>query len=282
MSNAERGIRYYHLPAWRGVELCLAQGVTGPTPPRFDDWLEIRLIRAGRAHVGLGRGIHEVRRGSLFVVPPREFCAVRAAVLAPLSFLGLCLDASRIPAPARAVAAPASPPIFTNGPLAQLLEEVGEAMTGLAPRSDPALLERLAAQLADLRLAARPGPAPADARALPPPAVQRALEYLGEHWPRDISLGELAALAGLSRYHFLRLFSAHLGVTPHRYQLLLRVAHARTLLRNGGGVADVALAAGFSDQSHLTRCFHSVMGVPPREFQHDLVPSPRNGFRAVR
>jgi AraC-like DNA-binding protein len=279
MSNAGQGMRYYHLPAWRGVELCLAEGVTGPTPPRFDDWLEIRLIRSGVAHIGLGRGIHEVRPGSLFVVPPREFCALHAAGDAPLAFLGLCLDASRIPALARA---PAPPPVFTDAPLAQLLEEVGGAMSGLPPRPDPALLERLVTRLARLHLGARPDSALVDARALPPLAVQRAVEYLGDHSAREISLGELAALAGLSRYHFLRLFSAHLGVTPHRYQLLLRVSHARTLLRDGGGVADVALAAGFSDQSHLTRCFHSVMGVPPREFQHDLVRPPRNGFRAAR
>ena len=97
--------------------------------------------------------------------------------------------------------------------------------------------------------------------------LERAARYLRERYAEEVSLGELADLVGVTRYHFLRLFSNSFGVTPHRYQLLLRVGHAKTLLRHGLAIADVALRVGFCDQSHLTRSFHRVVGVAPGQYQ---------------
>jgi transcriptional regulator GlxA family with amidase domain len=143
-------------------------------------------------------------------------------------------------------------------------------MTGRASAArNRALRDELLAALARRGL----GAATTAADAHPPP-IRRALAFLREHASREISLDALAHTAGLSKFHFLRRFAGHLGVTPHRYQLLLRVAHARALLRRGVHIADVAFAAGFYDQSHLTRCFHSVVGVPPRRFQrYDSAPA---------
>lgn len=116
----------------------------------------------------------------------------------------------------------------------------------------------------DLETADRP------ARRLP--AVEKALAYLHANYAQDITLDDLAAAAGLSKFHFLRVFSSRLGVTPHRYQLLLRVVHAQDLLRDGLGIADVALRTGFFDQSHFTRCFHEIVGITPGRYQLDLAP----------
>jgi transcriptional regulator GlxA family with amidase domain len=116
----------------------------------------------------------------------------------------------------------------------------------------------------------------AERPARPVPAVEKALAHLHANYAEDIALDELAAAAGLSKFHFLRVFSARLGITPHRYQLLLRVVHAKDLLRDGLDLADVALRTGFFDQSHFTRCFHEIVGVTPGRYQLDLAPeSPR-------
>ena len=104
-------------------------------------------------------------------------------------------------------------------------------------------------------------------------SVDSALAHLRAHYTQDIGLDDLAAAAGLSKFHFLRLFAARVGVTPHRYQLLLRVLHAKSLLRDGLEIAEVALRTGFFDQSHLTRCFHELVGVTPGRYQFDLAPN---------
>ncbi len=110
------------------------------------------------------------------------------------------------------------------------------------------------------------------------PAIDGALAHLRANYTQEISLDDLAAAAGLSKFHFLRLFAARLGTTPHRYQLLLRVIYAKRLLRSGVELAEVALRTGFFDQSHFTRCFHEIVGVTPGRYQVDLGP---NGAKNV-
>jgi transcriptional regulator GlxA family with amidase domain len=64
----------------------------------------------------------------------------------------------------------------------------------------------------------------------------------------------------------IRLFHRQLGVTPHVYQLSIRIARAKDLLRRNIPVADVALRTGFYDQAHFTRVFKSQVGLTPRKY----------------
>jgi len=92
----------------------------------------------------------------------------------------------------------------------------------------------------------------------------RAHDYLHEHYLEDVSLDRLAAIAGLSRFHFLRAFEREFMLPPHAYQTTLRVEHARLLLC--AGVPAHAIEAGFSDQSHLIRQFKRAWGVTPSQY----------------
>lgn len=100
-----------------------------------------------------------------------------------------------------------------------------------------------------------------------PRAVARTREILEARYAETIGLAELAAEAGLSRYHLIRVFRAHTGLTPHAYLTDVRVRAAQRLLRAGDPPAEVALACGFFDQSHLTRAFKARIGVPPAAFR---------------
>src|SRR5262245_26530393 len=90
------------------------------------------------------------------------------------------------------------------------------------------------------------------------------LDYLNAYLDRNISLPELANLAEMSQFHFLRSFRASAGKTPHRYLIDRRVEVARSiLLHEDVPLAEVAYRVGFADQSHLTRHFRRIVGVPP-------------------
>jgi AraC-like DNA-binding protein len=99
-----------------------------------------------------------------------------------------------------------------------------------------------------------------------PRAVGLALDHLAEHFADDVSLADLAALAGVSRFHLLRAFRRAVGLPPHLYQTQLRLRHARRLLLAGQPPARAAAAAGFADQSHLIRKFKAAYGVTPGQF----------------
>lgn len=82
-----------------------------------------------------------------------------------------------------------------------------------------------------------------------------------------ISLEELAQQVGLSRYAIIRLFKANVGLTPHAFQINLKINQARELLKQGISLAELAVNLGFSDQSHFHKAFKAHTGVTPRQFQ---------------
>jgi AraC-like DNA-binding protein len=98
-------------------------------------------------------------------------------------------------------------------------------------------------------------------------AVEIAKAYLEAHLDAPVSLEALAAAAGLTSYHLIRVFSAETGLTPHAWLVDRRVHAAANRLRRGEPVADVAMACGFADQSHLTRTFKARIGVTPGRFR---------------
>lgn len=93
--------------------------------------------------------------------------------------------------------------------------------------------------------------------------VQRAVDFIQDCPTKSHDLGDLARLAGLSRYHFVRAFKAETGLTPHAFVIQRRLREAVGLLRKGWPIAAAAVESGFYDQAHLTRHFKKVFGAPP-------------------
>ncbi|HVX78472.1 MAG TPA: AraC family transcriptional regulator [Bradyrhizobium sp.] len=98
-------------------------------------------------------------------------------------------------------------------------------------------------------------------------AVETAL-WIDAHSAHDIGLEQAAKQAGLTPFHFLRLFSEVLGVTPHQYLVRSRLRHAAHLLaEEDRPVTGVAYDAGFGDLSNFVRTFHRAAGVSPLKFR---------------
>ena len=101
----------------------------------------------------------------------------------------------------------------------------------------------------------------------PSPSVAIALQRLDAAIDQSVSIRELATLAGVSRFQLLRAFRSETGITPHAYLMQRRVSAARRLLAAGEMPAQAAAAAGFADQSHMTRAFVRYVGVTPARYQ---------------
>ena len=100
-----------------------------------------------------------------------------------------------------------------------------------------------------------------------PPRVALMKERLAADLVEPLSLTELAAQVGLSPFHAARLFTQATRMPPHAWRNQLRLQRALGPLRDGVPVADVAAACGFTDQSHFTRHFRRMFGVPPGRWQ---------------
>jgi AraC family transcriptional regulator len=98
-------------------------------------------------------------------------------------------------------------------------------------------------------------------------AVDAAL-WIDANSHEEIDLERAASEAGLSAFHFLRLFAKVLGVTPHQYLLRSRLRHAARLLADEErSITEIAFGVGFGDLSNFVRTFHRAAGVSPRGFR---------------
>jgi AraC-like DNA-binding protein len=95
------------------------------------------------------------------------------------------------------------------------------------------------------------------------PALTRVRDYLHEHLSEHVRLGDLAAIASMSRFQLTRQFARVYGLPLHAYQLHLRLADAKRRLSRGVPIVKVAADLGFADQSHLNRRFKGSFGMTP-------------------
>jgi AraC family transcriptional regulator len=108
-------------------------------------------------------------------------------------------------------------------------------------------------------------------------ALSRVICYIEDHTGATIRLDELANIAGVSRFHFSRLFKSTIGISPMSYVEQSRIRKAQELIQSGEAtLAEVALIAGFADQSHFTRRFQIHTGCTPAVFAR------HKGIRVVR
>jgi AraC family transcriptional regulator len=86
-------------------------------------------------------------------------------------------------------------------------------------------------------------------------ALLQAKNYMDEHFHENPSLDRIVAEAGLSKYHFIRLFKATFSISPYRYMMRLRLAFAREQLSKGFSIPEIAVITGFSDTSAFIKAF---------------------------
>jgi AraC family transcriptional regulator len=110
-------------------------------------------------------------------------------------------------------------------------------------------------------------------RGLNPRSMARVVIYIEENLGESLTLGTLAAVACVSRFHFARMFRLATGYSPMAYVLRRRVERARVQLPQGyQKISDLAAELGFCDQSHFTRIFRRMTGFTPREYarRHEM------------
>ncbi len=257
------GCRVERPPGWDGgVEIVEASVEPRAFPLRVSTGLGICLKRAPAPHhvVADGRAL-TYPADALCIRPPG--CAWQSAAT-DAWFLSIDVEPALLPEGARA-----APMSFL--PIAALpsVEEAAARLSagGAEPLAAGEALTALVQALGDLgllradALAGEQGAAERPAR-----AAERARQLLAAETGEPRSLEALAAAAGANKYVLLRAFKRRFGITPHAFQVCLRVERARDLLARRVPPAEAALRAGFADQSHLGRHFKRVVGVTPHAY----------------
>ncbi|MHC1788238.1 helix-turn-helix domain-containing protein [Solidesulfovibrio sp.] len=243
-----------------GIVCASGVGVAADIGGHAHGALVVGLCLAGGRRIVSGGGQWDIGPGEGFIVPAGVRHACASLDPAGHAYLALAVAAGAL---VRAGAPAGAPEVWVrrwkNDEAARLLGQLADCLAGPAVR--PAVvLEALGALAACLGL--HPGTPPSLH-----PATRRAKAVIDAAPAAPHSLAGLARLAGVGQYYLERLFVRDLGVPLGEYVLGRRVALAAAHIAGGDGLAQAALAAGFCDQSHLSRHFRRRMGVPPGRYR---------------
>ena len=229
----------------------------------------IGAITGGHSHYLNQRSLQEVGPGSLVLMNPEEVHACNPIADQPWSYLMFYLDTDwlRSQQEEAGLGSEFRPFDMTASRDPLLYQGLQHLHHQLVQAPDP-LAREVACHLFSRQLLARLTPARWDDR--PPQHLQRAAELMQDDSASPLSLSQLSAVAGLTPSHFVRAFSQHYGMTPHAYLLDQRIRHARTLLKQGQPLAEVALASGFADQAHFQRQFKRRVAATPGQYRTQL------------
>ncbi|MFJ9179081.1 helix-turn-helix domain-containing protein [Streptomyces sp. NPDC102360] len=258
------------ISAWRpgvpGVtEVFHAHFTRHAYPMHVHDTWTLLIVDEGAVRYDLERHEHGTPLGTVSLLPPHVPHNGQAATPEGFRKRVLYLAAGADgPLDASFIGAAVDRPDLVDPLLRRRIGQLHGALAG--PGDELEAAGRLA--LVGERLRERLRPALAEVRKpVPDRRVAASLrELLDARVVEGVDLKEAAGLVHAHPAHLVRSFGAAYGIAPHQYLMARRVDRARGLLLGGQAPAEVAEACGFYDQSHLTRCFKRVVGVPPGRF----------------
>lgn len=270
----EETARFFSIRRAHGLECLAARFRSHAYAPHTHDSFVVGTIVAGCETFSIGGFRHYARPGHLVLIDPGvvhdgepagDGFAYRISYPSPELLMELAADASERDS---AGLPHFAEPIVADAALADMLAGVHRLAEagGDALELDEKLLQffiRLLARhgsttnisRADRRVHGEGGP------------VARAIEHLDARFSETVDLATLSEVAGIPRTRLIRAMRRETGLTPHAWLTDRRIRAARRMLVDGGSPADVAIACGFYDQSHLNRAFKARVGVPPGVFR---------------
>ncbi|HUM10262.1 MAG TPA: AraC family transcriptional regulator [Myxococcaceae bacterium] len=241
-------------------------GPGDPTLPEVHRSFVLAYVRSGSFAVRTERGAHQLVPGAFMTGAPGEVYACSHEQGQGDTCLSFHLSPTLVDALGSDRAAGWHAGGLVPEPELGMLAALGLAA---AEGGTDVSLEEAALLLVERFLARSSAPRPAWA----PRVVdrRRAVEtavWVEAHADEPVQLAALARRAGLSAFHFLRVFTRVLGVTPHQYLVAARLRRAARLLADPArAVTEVAFEVGFGDLSHFVRTFRRAAGVSPGRFR---------------
>lgn len=281
-ANKSENLQVWRNPWFEGMVFHRGVRFTHPYPRHWHDELHLCAYTAGAGYLRCRGETRLACAGDFILTPPSEVHSNWVPDGQTVSFVSLYIDDRALNraicgVTGRANRQPDLSRMFRDEK--RLKQQFLRMYSAMESRTSRLEAEALFFELVELLL--KPGVDTAAHRYTSPESVRvrRARDYIAERSTESISLAELGRIADLSPFHLHRLFSQQTGMPPHAYQTLLRINRAKKLLGSGRALSDVAASTGFADQSHFTRHFRRLVGVPPGRYSADFQPKPQERSR---
>lgn len=260
-------VRIRRVDALGGIELVNARFLNRRSAPHSHTELEIGLVTAGTRKVHCRGKVFYAKEGSILAFAPGEVHAGLPDDTRGSEYCAFLIPQERLAGWTLSPdeAGIFDSPVIDDPSLARRLLRTHARLSRPGGETDRSQDGQLLLTFEALQRWHRRAPDESERDTRQAVAIVR--EHLHHHYAERIRLESLARLAGLSVFHLIRIFRDDTGLTPYAYLGQVRVHRAAQMLREGMPVSMVASATGFADQSHLTRLFKRLVGVPPGEYQ---------------
>jgi AraC-like DNA-binding protein len=272
----KENVTYWRDPEIEGVEMCQVEGSRHVFPAHAHDGIyAIGMMQSGGSYcLGPENAYSLVSPGQIALINPNQVHSGVPVAGKRISYRMLYFDLNLMGAAAAEIAGHAHAiPEFASMVVGDVvlwrrLQRFCRVIQGPGGRleKESAILDALA-RLIPLYGNVRPKQSRSRFGGK---SIRQATGFLSENLDRKISLEDVSRAAGLSRYHFLRVFKRETGLPPHLFRTLRRIDRGKQLLRDGLPLAQAALAVGFSDQSHFTNTFRKYTGATPGQYLSEL------------
>ncbi|PTN39065.1 AraC family transcriptional regulator [Desulfonatronum sp. SC1] len=263
-------VRFWRDPDLPGVEVRFSSYNEEAFRKHTHDAYSVGLIETGRTTFFLEGDVHSASAGQMALIPPGAVHACNPDFDSEMAYRMFYVDGSWLTEAAEEVLGTGTPlpvfrtPVVDDPELFAAWRDLHLTITRGADKLEKQ--SRLVQCLSSLVAGhAVPGQTRAPGKAA---GVVHAIHaHLAARLEENVTLDDLSALTGLSRFHLLRTYQEEVGLPPHAHQNQLRVDRSKALLANGMSISRVAAETGFVDQSHFTRVFKQFTGATPRQYQ---------------
>lgn len=260
------------------MEACRFEGIAQPFPNHFHEHYVIGLVENGKRCLSCKNREYSIEKGSVIVFNPGDSHACAQSGGGTLDYRsfhiskGIMLNLAEEAAGKRELPSFSKTVIFDDE-IACYLRRLHEmAMNGISDFGKEETLLLLICAL--IQNYGQPFE-----NCVPecPQEIEKACEFIRQHFNERISLGQICRYAGLSKSTLLRAFTKSKGITPYRYLETIRINEAKALLEKGAQPVEAAMQTGFSDQSHFTNYFNRFIGLAPGVYRDMFLGRNKDG-----
>lgn len=272
MKKEERMIYY---DPYLNLELYEFSGIAQNFQDHFHEEFVIGVILEGSRKFTCEGKVYYLNAGDILIINPREIHSCDHCGKTKLHYFSLNISKNIMKEIVLGITGKAIIPYFTTSVIQQkdlvinlidLKRMIVQSQHDLASEElFLILMSRLLDEYANINISnKRKGDDFANTR------IDNICQYLENNFYRNVSLDELSLLSKLSKYHLIRLFAKERGISPHKYLETVRIEKSKIMLEKNIPIVDIALQMGFTDQSHFSNSFKSLIGLTPKTYQKIL------------
>ena len=244
-------------------------GIVQKFPNHFHEYYVIGFIEGGKRQLWCKNESYLLTAGDLILFHPRDNHCCMAVDGEPLDYRAINVSVEVMCKAVGEITGHADAPRFRQNviyqsDLTRSLHDLYQAIVSHAPKLQK---EEALFFLLDQLLLEYTEPVALPDPLEPNQQIKSLCSYMETHFAQNITLDNLLSMTNFSKSYLLRSFTKQIGVSPYRYLQTIRLNNAKKLLEDGMLPIHVAMAAGFSDQSHFTNYFKEFIGLTPKQYQ---------------